>query len=1014
MSYPKTKQKLICLAVASACAALVGPVYAQQASGTQVAQATEAQAPAAQTPATADQSAPDGAQTVVVTGIRASMQSTLNLKRDADGIVDGIVAEDMGKFPDTNLAESLQRISGVSIDRTDGEGQKVTVRGLGPDYNLVLLNGRQMPTTNLGDLGGRSFDFSNLSPDAISQLQVYKTGRVEDAAGGIGATINIITARPFDNPGTHSAIDIKGMENKSAENEPAPLQFAKITPEVSGIYSTTSDDGKFGVGLSASYLERNTGYNQAGSPNGFQGPFPASAATDPTNGHSLGTTTNGPTGNSIYVIPQNFAYDLFSVHETRLNDQLVFQYKPNSDLLATLDFTYAEHKIHTLHNELSAWFSASPTSTSTWPSGSAVSPLSYTENYTTPQDVSSVDADYATKTVNESIGFNTVWKVSPKLKLTFDAHHSTAQSGADSPYGSDNDLAFASFSRTSTTVNYSQTLPVMSMPVNLAAAPIQATGSWFQNYWQRAEVDQGQISGAFRVSEQSNLNFGVAQTDNMNHNTMSQVQNNNCWGDCTYPAGSFPASMFTGYSLPNYFSNIPGHSNPALFGQLFVGNFAQLRAQTASVEAALGNISPGGGYLPSSTPTTDSKIQENTSSAYASYSTDWDTTIPFHSSFGLRLEHTNVTATALDQGATGVTWVSQNELPLTLAGNSYNNTTASYGKVLPDINLDWDLRPDFKVRASVGETIGRARYDQMQGALSLGATPSTYYGTASEGNPALKPVTSKNLDLSAEWYFDKQSVASVGFFRKVLTDYTGQAVISQSLYNLHTPVGGAYYNAAIAKGGCGVADTNCIRNYILTNDAGQPGVVVTGPPNSAGVAQGTIAGLPTDPLLMFNTDTYVNEQTANLNGLEFNIQHMFGDSGFGVQSNYTYVHSPLQYNNNNLDVSTQFAIVGLSNSANLVGIYEDKNVSVRMAYNWRDKFLDATTQPGGQNGPVYTKAYGQLDLSVSYNYNKALSFTFDALNLNNAILIQVGRSDQELEQVTQTGPTYMVGARYKF
>ena len=992
LPYPKTKLRLMSMAVAGACAAIVGQASAQQA-------ATDTSA--------------DAPQTVVVTGLRASMQSTLNLKRDADGIVDGIVAEDMGKFPDTNLAESLQRISGVSIDRSNGEGQTVTVRGLGPDYNLVLLNGRQMPTTNLGDRGGRSFDFSNLSPDAISQLQVYKTGNVDNAAGGIGATINVVTARPFDNPGMHSSFNIKAIDDKSGQNLPGPMEFGKITPDFSGIYSNTSEDGRFGVSLSASYQKRDSGFNTAGSTNGFQGPFLASNATSTTDGHALGTTTNGPTGNSIYLIPQNFAYGLNSVQSTRQNDQLVFQFKPNNELTTTLDFTYSEHKIHTLHTEVSAWFSASPTSVSTWPSGSVVTPTTYTENYTTPQDVSAADGDYATKTKNESIGFNAVWKYSPKLKFTFDAHHSTAESGADSPWGSGNDMSNASFSRTFSTVTYGQTLPILSMPVNLAAAPLQATGSWFQNAWQKASVNQAQVSGSWHVNEGSNLNFGIGQTDNTNHNTFSQVQNNNCWGNCAFPAGSFPASLYQSFSLPGYFSNIPGHNSPGIFGQFYVPNFGQLRAQTAAVMAATGNISAGGGYLPSNTPTSDSQIKENTSSAYASYSTDWDTTIPFHSNFGLRFEHTKVTATALAQPATGVTWVSQNELPLTLGGQDYSNTDASYGKVLPDVNLQWDLRQDLKLRASVGETIGRARYDQMQGSLSLGGTASTYYGTASVGNPALKPVTSKNLDISAEWYYDKQSLVSAGFFRKVLDNYAGQAVINQSLYGLHTPVGGAYYNAALAHG-CGVADTNCIRNYILTNYNGQPGVTATGPANNAGIIPGTIAGLPTDPLLNFQTDTYVNEKTANLNGLEFNVQHMFASTGFGVQANYTYVHSPLKYNNNNLDASTQFAIVGLSNSANLVGIYEDQNWSIRLAYNWRDTFLSSTTQPGGGNGPVYTKAYGQVDTSIGYSVNKNLSFQFDIVNLNNAIQKQVGRTDQEVENVYQTGTRYLVGARYKF
>ena len=194
MHYPKTRQKLISLAVASACAAAV-PAMAQEAQS------------APNAPVKAADAAPE-VQSVVVTGLRASLFSSMNLKRNSDGIVDGIVADDIGKFPDTNLAESLQRISGVSIDRSNGEGQKVTVRGLGPDFNLVLLNGRQMPTTDLSDLSGRSFDFSNLASEAISQIQVYKTSRADTPPGGIGATVNVMTARPFDRPGMHASLSL--------------------------------------------------------------------------------------------------------------------------------------------------------------------------------------------------------------------------------------------------------------------------------------------------------------------------------------------------------------------------------------------------------------------------------------------------------------------------------------------------------------------------------------------------------------------------------------------------------------------------------------------------------------------------------------------------------------------------------------------------------------------------------------------------------------------------------------
>ena len=142
----------------------------------------------------ADNSAEDVGE-IVVTGIRASLESSLNLKRSGQGVVDGIVAEDIGKFPDTNLAESLQRISGVSINRTaSGEGQQITVRGVGPDFNLILLNGRQMPTgvlsnENGGANGSRAFDFANLSSDSIAAFwrKILPSALTEMTSGSLGS-----------------------------------------------------------------------------------------------------------------------------------------------------------------------------------------------------------------------------------------------------------------------------------------------------------------------------------------------------------------------------------------------------------------------------------------------------------------------------------------------------------------------------------------------------------------------------------------------------------------------------------------------------------------------------------------------------------------------------------------------------------------------------------------------------------------------------------------------------------
>jgi len=153
----------------------------------------------------------DQVEEVLVTGIRASLEASMDIKRESAGVVDAISAEDIGKFPDTNLAESLQRITGVSIDRVNGEGSQITVRGFGPANNMVTLNGRTMPAGFTygggsgagGTFGGatRAFDFANLASESVSGVQVYKTGRANVSSGGIGATVNITTTRPLEKEG---------------------------------------------------------------------------------------------------------------------------------------------------------------------------------------------------------------------------------------------------------------------------------------------------------------------------------------------------------------------------------------------------------------------------------------------------------------------------------------------------------------------------------------------------------------------------------------------------------------------------------------------------------------------------------------------------------------------------------------------------------------------------------------------------------------------------------------------
>ena len=265
---------------------------------------------------------------IVVKGIRKSLQDSSDIKRDGQGVVDAITSEDMGKFPDTNLAESLQRISGVSIDRANGEGSRVTVRGFGPDFNLVLLNDRQMPSAFLesGAPSSRSFDFGNLASEGIAGVEVYKTGRADLPTGGIGSTLNIKTARPLDAPGLRFSVGAKGVMDNSVTS----IGDDTITPELSGIFSNTFANDTFGISAAASFQERESGVAQFGTSSGWRGAYLGSENNWGTLPQPPADTqvTNRPGATDVYSVPQNGNYSLTNTNRERINAQVSLQYKP--------------------------------------------------------------------------------------------------------------------------------------------------------------------------------------------------------------------------------------------------------------------------------------------------------------------------------------------------------------------------------------------------------------------------------------------------------------------------------------------------------------------------------------------------------------------------------------------------------------------------------------------------------------------------------------------------------------
>ena len=262
---------------------------------------------------------------VIVYGIKSSLLDAIDIKRSNVGVMDAISAEDFGKFPDGNLAESLARVSGIAIDRSNVEGQAIAVRGFGPEFNLVTLNGRQMPTVAGKDGGGRSFNFGDIASPGISAVEIYKSANSTLPSGGIGSTVNMVTTKPLMVDGTKQSYSVGLVEDTTSEDGGTPIEAALL-------YATNQE--RWGFSLSASYQERSNreeGTQESNwlSPARFAGRVPATADITDNNRRADGSTFfQEPAG---YLIKDN--------DRERTNAQATFQYMLSESVTATVDYT---------------------------------------------------------------------------------------------------------------------------------------------------------------------------------------------------------------------------------------------------------------------------------------------------------------------------------------------------------------------------------------------------------------------------------------------------------------------------------------------------------------------------------------------------------------------------------------------------------------------------------------------------------------------------------------------------
>src|SRR5882672_6422867 len=296
---------------------------------------------------------------ITVTGLRASLQKSLDIKKNSDGIVDAISAEDIGKFPDSNLATALERIPGVTVSRasvqmggtgaTTGNATQITVRGFGPQFNQTLFDGRQVASA----LGSRAFDFGAIGANFVGQMDVLKTPDATLSSGAIGATINIKYPKPFDHPGLQLAGSISGTETSSAK---------KVTPIAGLLFSDTFSDDRFGILADVAYSDVKTqGHHiniqgwEGGNPAAGGGLVPCQLKGQGPCAVPPGSATSPPP-----TIPDWFIQDYGIYQEQnddkRVEGRLVLQATPMDGLELTLDDNYAEEKIVQDQYGFSVWF----------------------------------------------------------------------------------------------------------------------------------------------------------------------------------------------------------------------------------------------------------------------------------------------------------------------------------------------------------------------------------------------------------------------------------------------------------------------------------------------------------------------------------------------------------------------------------------------------------------------------------------------------------------------------------
>ncbi|PAJ72140.1 TonB-dependent receptor [Pseudoalteromonas sp. NBT06-2] len=909
-------------------------------------------------------------EVIQVTGIRGSLARAMDVKRDASGVVDSISAEDIGKFPDTNLAESLQRISGVSIDRSGGEGQMITVRGFGPQFNTVLVNGRKIASEN----ASRAFSFDTIASEMVKSLDVHKTSSATVQSGGVGSTVNINTARPFAIDGFKVAGSVKAVVDGNSE---------KTTPQVSALISNTFNDDTLGVLLALSYQERETRLNQAQT----DGWLENVGIPDPK-------TQSGENYSGNIFSARNYDHKVTFENRTRTNANLVLQYAPLDNLIVTADVLYSDFDIETNATSYGHWFTAPNVENAVVDENGTVIDMYQEIGLATDFHAKKFDR----LTSSSSFGLNFNWDINDNLNMQFDL--STSKATRDENNGRGDQLSLIGYANRVRFEIDNNILP-LSSNFTSADSSIYSGQQELDGVAYDPTVSPAGVSDFYDTTNSKAhvmLRRGWAVEDDL-----TQLRWNAIWstdGDtgltavkfgamyssetksldrwdnegagihctyCGYPdtpdMSGFEQYIFDAGS--DFLSDVSGSGRMPTSWLAHDGeaNFAYLEQYYASVNS--GTISFDAAKRDNSF-----EISEDIYSFYLELDFEGELAgMLISSTAGFRYESTSTDVQGTTAPVTALTILDKTEMLAQFGSPELFTQSTSYDEILPNFSVKLEMTDDLIARVAASKTLTRPTLSSMSPVTVITTTRQGGNLNSASGNPALVPFSSDNLDLSLEWYYDEASYLSAGYFRKHVANFI---VNSQEPKTFELQSGG-----------------------LLTDPS-------TGSTPDAPDAD--------DEVAVFTNTLPNNGESAIVDGWEIAAQHTF-NSGFGLLANVTLVNSNAELDPR--DITQVFALTGLSDSLNLVTFYENGPFQGRIAYNWRDSFLQSLSQNNG-DGVTIVEEYYQIDASASYDVTENLTVFVEGINLTEEYIHKRGRFTNQLLLIEDSGRRFGIGIRSSF